>query len=110
MVKTVGRASNELAGAIQPPKPITASVNVTRNISDAMSPMMKSPTAKVGTAGSVQNNNTTNSNTNNGVTIQRATFELKIEKLQSAEDVGKLRKVIQNVVSNDLFGMAVRNV
>lgn len=47
---------------------------------------------------------------NDGVTIQNATFEIKIEKVHTDEDVLKLRRAIQTVVSDDLFGMAVRNV
>ena len=45
-----------------------------------------------------------------GVTIQHAVFNLKVEKLQTAEDIARMRTAIQNVVADDLFGMAVRNL
>lgn len=112
-IKAVGKASNALSGAIKPPDDIDAKVNVARtiqtNVANAMAPNATKPGGKVSNSGgSVTNNNSTDNS--KGVVIQNATFELKIEKLQSSEDVSKLRKVIQNVVANDLYGMAVRRL
>ncbi|MRC19894.1 hypothetical protein GH866_30885, partial [Bacillus thuringiensis] len=44
------------------------------------------------------------------LSIQNATFKVSVEKLQSADDFVKMRKLLQNVVADDLMGMAVRNV
>jgi phage-related protein len=115
MDKTVGmvaKAANALTSVIQPPEIVEPSVALSGNLGTAMSSLnaVNSGIARVApTSSQTINNNTTNNN-DRGVVIQNATFELKVEKLHSAEDVVKLRKVIQNVVSDDLFGMAVRNV
>ena len=55
-------------------------------------------------------NGTTGGNGNNGVVIQNAQFTIKVDKIQTEEDVKKMRRAIQTVVSDDLFDMAVRNV
>ena len=67
----------------------------------------------VTTGGGTVNNVTTTENTSTskgGVVIQNATFDMPVQQLQNAQDITALRKNIQNVVANDLFGRAVRNL
>lgn len=112
-VRMVEKAARSLTSVIQPPEVVDPSVALSSSLGTAMSPINSvNPAIGRVASNSVQNitNNTTTNNNDRGVIIQNATFELKVEKLQSAEDIVKLRKVIQNVVSDDLFGMAVRNV
>ena len=101
--KLVGKASDALNNMVKPPDAMD--VPITPNVSriDPTTALRANGVVP----GGVTNNNTTN---DRGVTIQNASFEIKVEKVQTAEDIAKLRKTIQDVVSDDLFGMAVRNV
>jgi phage-related protein len=133
MVKKVGKASNRLSDAIKGPESsrsfdrtgnsrghaitgprIDAKQHVVSGVRKAMGSYDRTPAARVKPTitrnNTVNHNNTsTKNNYDRGVSIQQATFEVKVEKLHNADDITKLRKNIQNVVSNDLFGRAVRN-
>jgi phage-related minor tail protein len=104
----IGAASDAMNNAVNTPEPMEIPVSAKMAQTGPMTALQAGGHAVPGQGG-VTNETTTN-NTDRGVTIQNAQFTLKVEKLQTAEDVAQLRKAIQNVVSDDLFGMAVRNV
>lgn len=109
----VTKASQAISDAIVQPDPIDATVNMNRNLGQTMAGGIN-PVSRVRPAsGAVTNNNSsvnTNNTNNNGVSIENAKFEVKVDKLQSADDFIKMRKMLQNVASEDLFGMAVRKL
>ncbi|QWG71295.1 phage tail tape measure protein [Bacillus mycoides] len=107
MIPAVDRASELLNKAVVPPKPMKLVTDVSTQIGQmgARSADLISKTAHP-FAGQTH----VEKKTDNGVTIQNATFRVAVEKLQNAEDFVKMRKLLQNVVADDLMGMAVRNV
>ncbi|CAM4358314.1 phage tail tape measure protein [Bacillus manliponensis] len=108
MVPLVDKASAMLNAAVIPPGPVDLTSTMTNQIGRmgtqiGASPSMnsKSPAAQI---------TKVEEKTDKGVIIQNATFKVMVEQLQSAEDIMKMRKAIQNVVADDLMGMAVRNL
>lgn len=107
MIPAVDRASELLNKAVVPPKPMKLVTDVSTQIGQmgARSADLIGKTAHP-YAGQAH----VEKKTDKGVTIQNATFRVAVEKLQSADDFVKMRKLLQNVVADDLMGMAVRNV
>lgn len=107
MIPAVDKASELLNKAVVPPKPMKLVTDVSTQIGQmgARSADLIGKTAHP-FAGQTHVEKTTDK----GVTIQNATFKVAVEKLQSADDFVKMRKLLQNVVADDLMGMAVRNV
>lgn len=66
--------------------------------------------ARIEDARSVRNVTTVAPQGDSQVIIQNAQFTIEVEKIHTDDDVTKLRKTIQTVVSDDLYGMAVRNI
>ncbi|MGG3537466.1 phage tail tape measure protein [Bacillus tropicus] len=107
MIPAVDRASELLNKAVVPPKPMKLVTDVSTQIGQ----MGARSADLIGkTAHPYAGQTHVEKKTNNGVTIQNATFKVSVEKLQSADDFVKMRKLLQNVVADDLMGMAVRNV
>ncbi|MFY0127860.1 phage tail tape measure protein [Bacillus cytotoxicus] len=107
MIPVVDRASELLNKAVVPPKPMKLVTDVSTQIGQ----MGAHSADLIGkTAHPFAGQTHVEKKTDNGVTIQNATFKVAVEKLQSAEDFVKMRKLLQNVVADDLMGMAVRNV
>ncbi|MFY0147696.1 phage tail tape measure protein [Bacillus cytotoxicus] len=107
MIPVVDRASELLNKAVVPPKPMKLVTDVSAQIGQ----MGARSANRIGkTAHPFAGQTYVEKKTDNGVTIQNATFKVAVEKLQSAEDFVKMRKLLQNVVADDLMGMAVRNV
>lgn len=122
-VKMISKAWDALSGIIVQPDMVDADVNVNRAINDTMTTQIESAmapnagqsysgvSAATGSVTNVSNSTTTNNGNQGGVQIAQATFQVNFEKApQNEEEVTKFRRAIQDVVSNDLFGMAVRNV
>ncbi|PGH84791.1 phage tail tape measure protein [Bacillus thuringiensis] len=107
MIPAVDKASELLNKAVVPPKPMKLVSDVSNQIGQmgARSADLISKTAHP-FAGQTH----VEKKTDKGVSIQNATFKVSVEKLQSADDFVKMRKLLQNVVADDLMGMAVRNV
>ncbi|PFX56718.1 phage tail tape measure protein [Bacillus wiedmannii] len=107
MIPAVDRASELLNKAVVPPKPMKLVTDVSTQIGQmgARSADLIGKTAHPYTG-----QTHVEKKTDKGVTIQNATFRVAVEKLQSADDFVKMRKLLQNVVADDLMGMAVRNV
>ncbi|MBV6707799.1 hypothetical protein KV565_21845 [Bacillus thuringiensis] len=107
MIPAVDRASELLNKAVVPPKPMKLVTDVSTQIGQ----MGARSADLIGkTAHPFAGQTHVEKKTDNGVTIQNATFRVSVEKLQSADDFVKMRKLLQNVVADDLMGMAVRNV
>ncbi|MDA2211639.1 phage tail tape measure protein [Bacillus cereus] len=107
MIPAVDRASELLNKAVVPPKPMKLVTDVSTQIGQ----MGARSADLIGkTAHPFAGQTHVEKKTDNGVTIQNATFKVSVEKLQSADDFVKMRKLLQNVVADDLMGMAVRNV
>lgn len=107
MIPAVDRASELLNKAVVPPKPMKLVTDVSTQIGQ----MGARSADLIGkTAHPYAGQTHVEKKTDNGVTIQNATFRVAVEKLQSADDFVKMRKLLQNVVADDLMGMAVRNV
>nr|WP_231122496.1 hypothetical protein [Bacillus thuringiensis] len=107
MIPAVDKASELLNKAVVPPKPMKLVTDVSNQIGQ-MGARSADLTGK--TAHPFAGQTHVEKKTDNGVTIQNATFKVSVEKLQSADDFVKMRKLLQNVVADDLMGMAVRNV
>ncbi|MDA1650419.1 phage tail tape measure protein [Bacillus cereus group sp. TH160LC] len=107
MIPAVDRASELLNKAVVPPKPMKLVTDVSTQIGQmgARSADLIGKTAHPYTG-----QTHIEKKTDKGVTIQKAEFKVVVEKLQSADDFVKMRKLLQNVVADDLMGMAVRNV
>lgn len=107
MIPAVDRASELLNKAVVPPKPMKLVTDVSTQIGQ----MGARSADLIGkTAHPYAGQTHVEKKTDKGVTIQNATFRVAVEKLQSADDFVKMRKLLQNVVADDLMGMAVRNV
>lgn len=107
MIPAVDRASELLNKAVVPPKPM----KLVNDVSTQIGQMGARSADLIGkTAHPFAGQTHVEKKTDNGVTIQNATFKVSVEKLQSADDFVKMRKLLQNVVADDLMGMAVRNV
>ncbi|PEA01928.1 phage tail tape measure protein [Bacillus cereus] len=107
MIPAVDRASELLNKAVVPPKPMKLVTDVSTQIGQ----MGARSADLIGkTVHPFAGQTHVEKKTDNGVTIQNATFKVSVEKLQSADDFVKMRKLLQNVVADDLMGMAVRNV
>lgn len=107
MIPAVDRASELLNKAVVPPKPMKLVTDVSTQIGQ----MGARSADLIGkTAHPYAGQTHVEKKTDKGVTIQNATFKVAVEKLQSADDFVKMRKLLQNVVADDLMGMAVRNV
>ncbi|MED3396853.1 phage tail tape measure protein [Bacillus wiedmannii] len=107
MIPAVDRASELLNKAVVPPKPMKLVTDVSTQIGQ----MGARSADLIGkTAHPFAGQTHVEKKTDKGVTIQNATFRVAVEKLQSADDFVKMRKLLQNVVADDLMGMAVRNV
>ncbi|MCU4781136.1 phage tail tape measure protein [Bacillus cereus] len=107
MIPAVDRASELLNKAVVPPKPMKLVTDVSTQIGQ----MGARSADLIGkTAHPFAGQTHVEKKTDNGVSIQNATFKVSVEKLQSADDFVKMRKLLQNVVADDLMGMAVRNV
>ncbi|MGN4927827.1 phage tail tape measure protein [Bacillus cereus group sp. MYBK14-1] len=107
MIPAVDKASELLNKAVVPPKPM----KLVTDVSNQIGQMGARSADLIGkTAHPFAGQTHVEKKTANGVTIQNATFKVSVEKLQSADDFVKMRKLLQNVVADDLMGMAVRNV
>ncbi|PDY43359.1 phage tail tape measure protein [Bacillus wiedmannii] len=107
MIPAVDKASELLNKAVVPPKPMKLVTDVSTQIGQ----MGARSADLIGkTAHPFAGQTHVEKKTDKGVTIQNATFKVAVEKLQSADDFVKMRKLLQNVVADDLMGMAVRNV
>ncbi|WP_089607451.1 phage tail tape measure protein [Bacillus cereus] len=107
MIPAVDKASELLNKAVVPPKPM----KLVTDVSNQIGQMGARSADLIGkTAHPFAGQTHVEKKTDNGVTIQNATFRVSVEKLQSADDFVKMRKLLQNVVADDLMGMAVRNV
>ncbi|HDR7723140.1 phage tail tape measure protein [Bacillus sp. CH_50] len=107
MIPAVDKASELLNKAVVPPKPM----KLVTDVSNQIGQMGARSADLIGkTAHPFAGQTHVEKKTDNGVTIQNATFKVSVEKLQSADDFVKMRKLLQNVVADDLMGMAVRNV
>lgn len=107
MIPAVDRASELLNKAVVPPKPMKLVTDVSTQIGQ----MGARSADLIGkTAHPYAGQTHVEKKTDKDVTIQNATFRVAVEKLQSADDFIKMRKLLQNVVADDLMGMAVRNV
>ncbi|PEQ64715.1 phage tail tape measure protein [Bacillus cereus] len=107
MIPAVDKASELLNKAVVPPKPM----KLVTDVSNQIGQMGARSADLIGkTAHPFTGQTHVEKKTDNGVTIQSATFKVSVEKLQSADDFVKMRKLLQNVVADDLMGMAVRNV
>lgn len=107
MIPAVDRASELLNKAVVPPKPMKLVTDVSTQIGQ----MGARSADLIGkNAHPYAGQTHVEKKTDKGVTIQNATFRVAVEKLQSADDFVKMRKLLQNVVADDLMGMAVRNV
>ncbi|HDR7985656.1 TPA: phage tail tape measure protein [Bacillus cereus] len=107
MIPAVDKASELLNKAVVPPKPM----KLVSDVSNQIGQMGARSADLIGkTAHPFAGQTHVEKKTDNGVTIQNATFKVSVEKLQSADDFVKMRKLLQNVVADDLMGMAVRNV
>ncbi len=107
MIPAVDRASELLNKAVVPPKPMKLITDVSTQIGQ----MGARSADLIGkTAHPFAGQTHVEKKTDKGVSIQNATFKVSVEKLQSADDFVKMRKLLQNVVADDLMGMAVRNV
>ncbi|KXI90037.1 phage tail tape measure protein [Bacillus cereus] len=107
MIPAVDRASELLNKAVIPPKPMKLVTDVSTQIGQ----MGARSADLIGkNAHPYAGQTHVEKKTDKGVTIQNATFRVAVEKLQSADDFVKMRKLLQNVVADDLMGMAVRNV
>ncbi|HDR8058685.1 TPA: hypothetical protein QC443_002440 [Bacillus cereus] len=107
MIPAVDRASELLNKAVVPPKPMKLVTDVSTQIGQ----MGARSADLIGkTAHPYAGQTHVEKKTDKGVTIQKAEFKVVVEKLQSADDFVKMRKLLQNVVADDLMGMAVRNV
>ncbi|MGQ7105333.1 phage tail tape measure protein [Bacillus cereus group sp. Bce041] len=107
MIPAVDRASELLNKAVVPPKPMKLVTDVSTQIGQ----MGARSADLIGkTAHPFAGQTHVEKKTDKGVSIQNATFKVSVEKLQSADDFVKMRKLLQNVVADDLMGMAVRNV
>ncbi|MED1650229.1 phage tail tape measure protein [Bacillus pacificus] len=107
MIPAVDKASELLNKAVVPPKPMKLVTDVSTQIGQMGA---KSADLIGKTAHPFAGQTHVEKKTDKGVTIQNATFKVAVEKLQSADDFVKMRKLLQNVVADDLMGMAVRNV
>ncbi|HDR7517047.1 hypothetical protein [Bacillus mobilis] len=107
MIPAVDRASELLNKAVVPPKPMKLVTDVSTQIGQIGA---RSADLIGKTAHPYAGQTHVEKKTDKGVTIQNATFKVAVEKLQSADDFVKMRKLLQNVVADDLMGMAVRNV
>ncbi|MCH5455286.1 phage tail tape measure protein [Bacillus toyonensis] len=107
MIPAVDKASELLNKAVVPPKPM----KLVTDVSNQIGQMGARSADLIGkTAHPFAGQTHIEKKTDNGVSIQNATFKVSVEKLQSADDFVKMRKLLQNVVADDLMGMAVRNV
>lgn len=107
MIPAVDKASELLNKAVVPPKPM----KLVTDVSNQIGQMGARSADLIGkTAHPFAGQTHVEKKTDKGVTIQNATFKVAVEKLQSADDFVKMRKLLQNVVADDLMGMAVRNV
>ncbi|HEF1897493.1 TPA: phage tail tape measure protein [Bacillus cereus] len=107
MIPAVDKASELLNKAVVPPKPM----KLVTDVSNQIGQMGARSADLIGkTAHPFVGQTHVEKKTDNGVSIQNATFKVSVEKLQSADDFVKMRKLLQNVVADDLMGMAVRNV
>ncbi|WP_249670958.1 phage tail tape measure protein [Bacillus thuringiensis] len=107
MIPAVDKASELLNKAVVPPKPM----KLVSDVSNQIGQMGARSADLIGkTAHPFAGQTHVEKKTDNGVSIQNATFKVSVEKLQSADDFVKMRKLLQNVVADDLMGMAVRNV
>ncbi|WJX07330.1 phage tail tape measure protein [Bacillus cereus] len=107
MIPAVDKASELLNKAVVPPKPM----KLVTDVSNQIGQMGARSVDLIGkNAHPFAGQTHVEKKTDNGVTIQNATFRVSVEKLQSADDFVKMRKLLQNVVADDLMGMAVRNV
>ncbi|HHL3302238.1 TPA: phage tail tape measure protein [Bacillus cereus] len=107
MIPAVDKASELLNKAVVPPKPMKLVTDVSTQIGQ----MGARSADLIGkTAHPYAGQTHVEKKTDKGVTIQKAEFKVVVEKLQSADDFVKMRKLLQNVVADDLMGMAVRNV
>ncbi|QPW48809.1 phage tail tape measure protein [Bacillus thuringiensis] len=107
MIPAVDKASEILNKAVVPPKPM----KLVTDVSNQIGQMGARSADLIGkTAHPFAGQTHVEKKTDNGVSIQNATFKVSVEKLQSADDFVKMRKLLQNVVADDLMGMAVRNV
>ncbi|PFA82520.1 phage tail tape measure protein [Bacillus thuringiensis] len=107
MIPVVDKASELLNKAVVPPKPM----KLVSDVSNQIGQMGARSADLIGkTAHPFAGQTHVEKKTDNGVSIQNATFKVSVEKLQSADDFVKMRKLLQNVVADDLMGMAVRNV
>ncbi|HDX9648846.1 TPA: phage tail tape measure protein [Bacillus cereus] len=107
MIPAVDKASELLNKAVVPPKPM----KLVSDVSNQIGQMGARSVDLIGkTAHPFAGQTHVEKKTDNGVSIQNATFKVSVEKLQSADDFVKMRKLLQNVVADDLMGMAVRNV
>ncbi|PFJ16490.1 phage tail tape measure protein [Bacillus cereus] len=107
MIPVVDKASELLNNAVVPPKPM----KLVTDVSTQLGQMGARSANLIGkTAHPFAGQTHIEKKTDDGVTIQNATFKVSVEKLQSADDFIKMRKLLQNVVADDLMGMAVRNV
>ncbi|WP_242291303.1 phage tail tape measure protein [Bacillus cereus group sp. BfR-BA-01356] len=107
MIPAVDKASELLNKAVVPPKPM----KLVTDVSNQIGQMGARSADLIGkTAHPFAGQTYVEKKTDNGVSIQNATFKVSVEKLQSADDFVKMRKLLQNVVADDLMGMAVRNV
>ncbi|TKH48474.1 phage tail tape measure protein, partial [Bacillus cereus] len=101
MIPAVDRASELLNKAVVPPKPMKLVTDVSTQIGQ----MGARSADLIGkTAHPFAGQTHVEKKTDNGVTIQNATFKVSVEKLQSADDFVKMRKLLQNVVADDLMG------
>ncbi|MHA2920699.1 phage tail protein [Bacillus cereus] len=107
MIPAVDKASELLNKAVVPPKPM----KLVTDVSNQIGQMGARSADLIGkTAHPFVGQTHVEKKKDNGVSIQNATFKVSVEKLQSADDFVKMRKLLQNVVADDLMGMAVRNV
>ncbi|WP_312039173.1 phage tail protein [Bacillus cereus] len=107
MIPAVDKASELLNKAVVPPKPM----KLVTDVSNQIGQMGARSADLIGkTAHPFAGQTHVEKKTDNGVSIKNATFKVSVEKLQSADDFVKMRKLLQNVVADDLMGMAVRNV
>lgn len=107
MIPAVDKASELLNKAVVPPKPM----KLVTDVSNQIGQMGARSADLIGkTAHPFAGQTHVEKKTDKGVSIQNATFKVSVEKLQSADDFVKMRKLLQNVVADDLMGMAVRNV
>ncbi|PDZ35871.1 phage tail tape measure protein [Bacillus toyonensis] len=107
MIPAVDKASELLNKAVVPPKPM----KLVTDVSNQIGQMGARSADLIGkTAHPFAGQTHVEKKTDNGVSIQNATFKVSVEKLQSADDFVKMRKLLQNVVADDLMGMAVRNI